>query len=97
MLFMVEMTVNPPKDMDKDVWAGIVAREKAYAQKLQEEGVWRHLWRVTGLYANVSVFDVDSPQALHDVLMGLPLYPYMDIAVTSLCQHPSAIQSIDSV
>lgn len=95
MLFMVEMTVNPPKDIDPDKWAGILGREKAYAQKLQEEGVWRHLWRVTGLYANVSIFDVTDAQALHDTLMGLPLYSYMDIKVTSLCQHPSAIASID--
>ncbi|MEO0410315.1 MAG: muconolactone Delta-isomerase [Pseudomonadota bacterium] len=95
MLFKVEMTVNPPKDIDPDSWAGIVAREKAYAQELQHAGTWRHLWRVTGLYANISIFDVESPQALHDLLMKLPLYPYMEIAVTSLCQHPSAIKSID--
>ena len=26
--------------------------------ELQEAGIWRHLWRIAGRYANVSIFDV---------------------------------------
>lgn len=91
MLFMVEMTVQPPSWQNEDRWSDLVAREKAYAQDLQRKGIWRHIWRVTGLYANVSIFDVGSPEALHDTLMQLPLYPHLEIIVTSLMQHPSAI------
>ncbi|WAM54016.1 muconolactone Delta-isomerase family protein, partial [Vreelandella venusta] len=32
--------------------------EKAYSQELQRQGKWRHLWRIAGSYANVSIFDV---------------------------------------
>ena len=46
MLFKVEMKVNIPHDMPADVAADIKAREKAYAQDLQQQGKWRHLWRV---------------------------------------------------
>ena len=28
---------------------------------------------------------------LHDLLSGLPLFPFMDITVTPLATHPSAI------
>jgi muconolactone D-isomerase len=96
MLFKVEMTVNIPLDFDKDEAERIKAVEKAYSQNLQESGEWRHIWRIAGLYANVSIFDVVSNQRLHDILAGLPLYPFMTIAVTPLCRHPSSIRHDDS-
>ncbi|MGE8636989.1 MAG: muconolactone Delta-isomerase family protein, partial [Achromobacter piechaudii] len=42
-------------------------------------------------YANVSIFDVESNDELHTLLASLPLFPYMDINVTALARHPSAI------
>ena len=66
------------------------------AQGLQRGGTWRHLWRIAGRYANVSVFDVDSPAALHDTLMSLlPLFPYMDDRGQALCRHASSIHEDD--
>ncbi|CAJ8662342.1 muconolactone delta-isomerase [Burkholderia pseudomallei] len=95
MLFHVEMTVNLPADIDPVKAAALKAEEKEIAQRLQREGVWRHLWRVAGRYANVSVFDVESPAHLHDVLSQLPLFPYMQIDVRALCRHPSSIHDDD--
>ena len=57
----------------------------------QRDGRWPHLWRVAGRYANVSVLDVGSVDELHELLSGLPLFPYMDIRVTPLARHPTAI------
>ncbi|MFP5595756.1 muconolactone Delta-isomerase [Kluyvera sp. 142486] len=91
MLFKVEMTVNIPPTLPKAEADEIKAKEKAYSQQLQREGKWLHIWRVAGLYANVSIFDVADNQELHDLLTALPLYPYMDICVQPLCRHPSAI------
>ncbi|AVE05730.1 muconolactone delta-isomerase [Pseudomonas palleroniana] len=95
MLFHVKMTVNLPLDMNPERAAALKAEEKALAQRLQQEGQWRHLWRIAGHYANFSVFDVDSVQALHDLLMQLPLFPYMTIEVNALCRHPSSIHDDD--
>ena len=95
MLFHVEMTVNLPPDMDAERAARLKADEKAMSQRLQQEGVWRHLWRIAGRYANVSVFDVPDNAALHDTLTSLPLFPYMDIEVQALCRHPSSIHADD--
>ncbi|TOZ33989.1 muconolactone delta-isomerase [Burkholderia pseudomallei] len=95
MLFNVERTVNLPVDSDPVKAAALKAEEKEIAQRLQREGVWRHLWRVAGRYANVSVFDVESPAHLHDVLSQLPLFPYMQIDVRALCRHPSSIHDDD--
>jgi muconolactone D-isomerase len=91
MLYMVHMQVNIPSTLAKEEAARLKAEEKAYSQKLQQEGKWRHLWRVAGQYANYSVFDVSGNDELHETLMSLPLYPYMSINVTPLAQHPSAI------
>lgn len=93
MLYQVRMDVRIPLDMDPDVRADLVAREKEYAQEVQRSGRWPHLWRVVGAYVNVSIFDVESNDALHDLLSGLPLFPYMDIAVTPLAVHPSDVNA----
>ena len=91
MLFHVAMEVNLPPGMPKAEADDIKAREKAYAQDLMRQGKWPHIWRVAGRYANVSVFDVADNDELHALLSGLPLFPYMDIRVTPLARHPSAI------
>ena len=92
MLFLVHMEVRLPHDMPAEEADALKAREREIAQALQRDGRWRHLWRVAGRYANYSVFDVGSPDELHDLLSGLPLFPYMDIVVTPLARHPSAIE-----
>lgn len=91
MLFLVRMDVNLPTDMPAEEAAAIKATEKAYSQDLQRQGKWRHIWRVVGEYSNYSVFDVESNDELHNMISGLPLFPYMDISVTPLAKHPSDI------
>jgi muconolactone D-isomerase len=94
-LFHVTMTVKLPHDMDPEAAADLKAREKAIAAGHQRSGKWRHLWRVAGAYANVSIFDVADPAELHDLLTGLPLFPFMEISVTPLCRHPSSVRDGD--
>ncbi|CAB3773684.1 muconolactone delta-isomerase [Burkholderia sp. MSh2] len=95
MLFHVRMDVAIPADMPADTANEIKAREKAYSQELQRSGKWRHIWRIAGEYANFSLFDVESNAELHDILIALPLFPYMKIAVTPLCRHPSSVRDDD--
>lgn len=95
MLFQVEMDVRLPHDMPAEKADALKAEERARAGDLQRAGTWRHLWRHAGRYANTSVFDVESPQALHDILSTLPLFPFMEMKVTALCRHPSSIHEDD--
>ncbi|MGQ7245675.1 muconolactone Delta-isomerase [Salinicola sp. V024] len=96
MLFKVEMTVKLPPDMPVEQANRIKATEKEYSQQLQRQGKWRHLWRVAGSYANVSIFDVEDNAELQALISGLPLFPYMEISVSPLCRHPSSIRDDDS-
>ncbi|MBP0631607.1 MULTISPECIES: muconolactone Delta-isomerase [unclassified Cupriavidus] len=91
MLYCVQMEVKIPDSLPADRAEAIRAAEKARAIDIQKSGKWPHLWRVAGRYANISIFDVESNDALHDLLSSLPLFPYMTIAVTPLARHPSAI------
>lgn len=92
MLYCVRMEVNIPHDLDPAAVQSLKEREKARAIELQKQGKFVHLWRVVGQYANVSIFDCDSNDELHEVLGSLPLFPYLRIEVTPLARHPSSIK-----
>jgi muconolactone D-isomerase len=96
MLFHVTMTVKPPLGGDLVEFERLKATEKARAQELQRQGKWRHLWRIAGHYANVSVFDVADIAELHEIISSLPLFPHLTIEVTPLCRHPSSIRDTDA-
>jgi muconolactone D-isomerase len=91
-LFHVRMDVDIPRDLDPEVRTQTLAKEKAYSQDLQRQGKWVHIWRIAGKYSNISIFDVESPDELHDLLWNLPLFPYMTIDIMPLAKHPSSIK-----
>jgi muconolactone D-isomerase len=95
MLFQVEMDVRIPHGADPATMDQIKLREKERFQELQRLGKWRHIWRVVGHYRNTSIFDVESTAELHEILTGLPLFPFMEMKVTALCRHPSSIHDDD--
>lgn len=95
MLFHVQMSVSLPHDMPVADAEKLKSVEREKAQELQSNGKWRHLWRVAGRYANISIFDVSGPSELHDVLTGLPLFPFMRIEITPICRHPSSVHKDD--
>lgn len=95
MLYAVTMNVSIPLGQDPAVTADTLAREKAYSQELQQSGEWAHIWRKVGQYSNLSIFDVESNERLHNILWGLPLFPYMEVDVTPLSPHPSSITLVE--
>ena len=95
MLFQVEMTVALPHNMPDAEAAALKAQERDLSQQMQRAGRWRHLWRIAGRYANVSIFDVHDAEELHELLTSLPLFPYMTLRVTALCRHGSSIHDDD--
>lgn len=92
-LYHVRMDVDIPRDLDEAVRTDIVTREKKYSQDLQHAGKWVHIWRIAGQYSNISIFAVESPDELHEILWNLPLFPYMKIEILPLSRHPSAIET----
>jgi muconolactone D-isomerase len=95
MLFQVAITVRIPHDADPAKIKQLGAQEHERAAELQRQGKWLHLWRVVGKFANVSIFKVETPAELHEILESLPLHPYMEVEVTALCRHPGSLAETD--
>ncbi len=93
MLFQVDMTVRIPRDVGDEELKKLSEQEHQRAKELQLQRKWLHLWRVAGKYVNLSIFDVESPTELHEILNSLPLYGFMEVEVTALCHHPGSIES----
>ncbi len=85
------MDVSIPQDLEAEAKTELLAAEKAYSQELQRKGEWQSIWRCVGEYANISIFDVAGNERLHEILWGLPLFPYMKTDITPLAVHPSDI------
>lgn len=92
MLYHVAIELKIPPEIDPRQLAEIRREETARSAEMQRQGKWVHLWRIVGRQASFSIFDVESHDELHQLLSSLPLYPYMDITVSALAKHPSAIE-----
>jgi len=88
--FLVEVEVTLPADLDEARRSQLLAAELERGNALAEAGVLRAIWRVPGRFANRAIWSAADATELHDALVSLPLWPYMDIAVTPLARHPVA-------
>ena len=87
MEFLVRLEQQIPADMDPDRLAEIKQAEYVRGTELAEAGVMRRIWRLPGRRAVMALYEVDSPEQLHDALSSLPLFPWFDITVTPLSAH----------
>lgn len=88
MLFMLRIDVSLPPDMPQAEKDAIRQRENARAEQLIGEGVMVRIWRIVGRVANYSLWEAATLEKLHEVLMSMPMFPYMKIDVTPLIDHP---------
>ena len=86
----MEVEVTLPADVDEARRAQLLAAELERGKALAEAGVLLAVWRVPGRLANRAIWSATDATALHDALVSLPLWPYMDVAVTPLARHPVA-------
>jgi muconolactone D-isomerase len=92
MLFHVKITVQIPRDVDPENIKYLSSKEHERAGELMREGKWLHAWRVAGKWANVSIFEVESPAELHEILNSLPLFAFMEIEVAAIFPMPGLAQ-----
>ena len=90
MEFLVEIDIKLPPDLDEDLRASLIEAEFARGAALAEAGMLRAVWRVPGRFANRAIWSAVDATALHDALISLPLWPYMDVRVTPLARHALA-------
>ena len=91
MLFMARMKVNWPRDIDPQEAQALTTAERQYSARLQRSGKWKHLWRTTGYFGNISIFEVDSHEEMHEILANLPFFPFIDLELVPLSAHPGRV------
>lgn len=89
MEFLVHIEINWPPEADEALRQEIFERELEQGQLLARAGLLRRLWRVPGRWANWSLYEVADTTELHEALTSLPLYPWMDIQVHAMAEHPN--------
>jgi len=90
MQFLVTIEILLPPDLPIDERDALVEAEGARAGELIAAGSLVNLWRVPGRRANVGIWEAPDATALHEALTSLPLWPWMDVEVTALADHPNA-------
>lgn len=81
---IVFLETNLPEDEE----AQLVAVERSRAAELIAAGNLVRMWRVPGRRENWGLWRARDATDLHRVLTSLPFWPYMDLHVHPLADHP---------
>lgn len=90
MEFLLEIEVRLPTTMDDVERTTLIGAERARGRELAEQGVIRAIWRVPGRFANRAIWSAPDATVLHEAIVSLPLWPYIDVVVTPLATHDLA-------
>ncbi|MDX3630739.1 muconolactone Delta-isomerase family protein [Streptomyces europaeiscabiei] len=88
MEFLVRTENTLPPNTPDDVRETLRKGERERAMQLRESGILKRLWRVPGRNATIGLYEAADPAELHDALVSLPMWKWMDITVEALATHP---------
>lgn len=88
MEFLVQIQVNFPADMPAEQRADVQRREGERGRELQAAGTIVRIWRIPGRIANVGIWAGPDADAVHQAIVSLPAFPWIDARVTALATHP---------
>lgn len=94
MEFLVDIEMNMPVGMPEDELADIKSRERERGKEFVAQGKLRRIWRRPGRRASVSLYEVSDATELHELLSSLPQFPWMEIRITALAEHPLDASSL---
>jgi muconolactone D-isomerase len=88
MQFLLKGELNVPASLPQSDLEAMKAREVARGAELAAEGVFLRQWRVPGRRAVWTLWEAADATQLQQALESLPLYPYFDIEIHPLADHP---------
>ncbi|MFF1264778.1 muconolactone Delta-isomerase [Streptomyces anulatus] len=69
-------------------WPEVSDDERRRAAELAASGTLVRTWRVPGRTENWGLRHAADPTELHAVISSLPVWPWMDVTVHALSDHP---------
>lgn len=100
MLFLLDFNVEYPAAMSQQELFTIWAEEANAALGAKEAGVVVDLWKCVGQRRIVAVVNVDSPDALDQILLDLPIMKkhgqHVHVDVTSLRKYEDFASDVKS-
>jgi muconolactone D-isomerase len=89
MQFLLHIEVTWPPDGDPAEKERRIAGEAARARELAAAGTLKRLWRIPGKWANWGIWEAADATALHAAITSLPMWPYLEVEVFPLADHPN--------
>ena len=89
MQFLLHIEVTWPPDGDPEEKERRIAAEGVRARELAAEGIVKRIWRIPGQWANWSIWEGPDATAIHAAVTSLPMWPYLDVQVYPLADHPN--------
>lgn len=86
--FLVNIKIEWPRDLSEEKIQQISADERAMAAEKASAGHLVRMWRVPGRRENWGLWRAEDATQLHEIISALPVWPYMDVTVHPLAQHP---------
>ena len=86
--FLINIKFNWPHDIKPEIRKELREKEVKMAAEHAKEGHLVRMWRVVGRRENWGLWRAKDASEMHDILSGLPIFPYMDITVIPIAVHP---------
>jgi muconolactone D-isomerase len=100
MLYHLDFNVEYGGEMSQQDLFRIWAEEAAVALGAKEQGVVVDLWKCVGTRRVIAIVDMDTPDALDQVLFDLPIMKrmgqYVDVLVTPLRRYEDFADDVKS-
>lgn len=88
MKFLVKIEVDLPPSLSAEERDALLSAELARGRELKGAGSIVGIWRIPGGLRNVGIWEAADASELHDLLVSLPLFPYIAADVVPLATHP---------
>lgn len=85
--FLVNIKITWPRDLPASEVAQISKDEVEMAANLAMQGHLVRMWRVPGRRENWGLWRAQNATHLHDIISGLPVWPFMEVTVHPLAEH----------
>lgn len=88
MEFLINISFNWDEKVPEEERERLRIAERAHAGTLAEKGHLVRMWRVPGRRENWGLWRAKDATEMHAVLASLPIFPWMDIKLYPLADHP---------